>query len=81
MLILFSPLAIWKTLEDWNGWTTDLFSNDTRSCDQDTNDTHPTHLAINHTLAKEESAQCMLRVKIIFKHFVSFSLKPTSHIL
>jgi hypothetical protein len=49
-------LAIWKTLEDWTGWTTDLFSNDTESCDLD-------HLTkVNHTHPKEESAQCILQV-------------------
>ncbi len=31
-LFSFSPLAIWKTLENWTGWTSDLFVNDTETC-------------------------------------------------
>ena len=56
---IFSPLAIWKTLEDWTGWTSDLFSNDndTVACDLD----HLSH-PLNQTHPKEESAQCILQV-------------------
>ncbi|XP_059091536.1 neuropeptide F receptor-like [Tigriopus californicus] len=30
--IMASPLAIWKTLENWTGWTAGLFVNDTEVC-------------------------------------------------
>ena len=55
--IFFSPLAIWKTLENWTGWTAGLFSNETEACEFNIT------AAANHSLAYEESAQCILQVR------------------
>ena len=55
--IFLSPLAIWKTLENWTGWTAGLFSNETEACEFNIT------AAANHSLAYEESAQCILQVR------------------
>ncbi|XP_040565594.1 neuropeptide F receptor [Lepeophtheirus salmonis] len=60
-LVMASPLAIWKTLEKWTGWTGDFFRDDKSNC--------PVYNASNSTTTSDENLNdtCILK-EIILSH-------------